>query len=104
MVVLLTSDPPVGLAMLRFRAAWWSDGLECYLAELYVASEHRGQGLGRALMVRAIDVARERGATYMDLNTGETDRAARSLYESLGFNRTGGKSDGPVNFYYELEL
>lgn len=46
-LVLLAGDGPDGLAVLRFRAAIWSAGLECYLAELYVAPAMRGQGLGR---------------------------------------------------------
>ena len=53
-LVLLAGDGPDGLAVLRFRAAIWSPGLECYLAELYVAPASRGQGLGRALMEAAI--------------------------------------------------
>ena len=48
-----------------------------------------GQGLGRALLVAAIDHARERGADYMDLGTSETDTVARALYESLGFSNRG---------------
>jgi ribosomal protein S18 acetylase RimI-like enzyme len=103
-VVLVSGDGPGGLAVLRFRDALWDDGLECYLAELYVVPAQRGHGLGRALMNAAIELARERGATYMDLNTAETDVAARALYESLGFSRTEGKPDGPVNYYYEREL
>jgi ribosomal protein S18 acetylase RimI-like enzyme len=90
--------------VLRFRDSLWDDGLECYLAELYVVPAKRGHGLGRALMNAAIDLARERGATYMDLNTAETDVAAGALYESLGFSRTEGKPDGPINYYYEREL
>lgn len=102
--VLLAGSPPDGLAVLRLRRSIWTEGLECYLAELYVVSERRGQGLGRALMLAAIELARQRGADYMDLNTGEQDVAARGLYESLGFSRTGGKPGGPVNYYYERDL
>jgi hypothetical protein len=40
----------------------------------------------------------------MDIGTAEDDVAARALYESLGFNNRGGKSDGPVNYFYEREL
>jgi ribosomal protein S18 acetylase RimI-like enzyme len=90
--------------VLRFRPAIWSDALECYLAELYVVPERRGQGLGRALMEAAIELARREGATYMDLGTGEDDRAARALYESMGFDNRGGKPDGAVNYFYEREL
>ena len=89
---------------MRFRPALWSDALECYLAELYVAPARRGHGLGRALMNAAIELARAEGAGYMDLGTAETDVAARALYESLGFSNREGKPDGPLNFYYERDL
>jgi ribosomal protein S18 acetylase RimI-like enzyme len=102
--VLLVGDGPDGLAVLRFRPSIWSEGLECYLAELYVAPISRGRGLGRALMEEAIAYARGRGADYMDLNTGEDDVAARRLYESLGFSDREGKPDGSVNYYYERDL
>ncbi len=95
---------PDGVAVLRFRAAIWSDALECYLAELYVVPQRRGRGLGRALLQTAMDLARARGADHMDLGTSEDDVAARSPYESLGFiNREGGH-DGPVTFFYERDL
>jgi ribosomal protein S18 acetylase RimI-like enzyme len=95
---------PCGVAVLRFRLAIWSQGLECYLAELYVAPAQRGQGIGRALMLEAMDVARNKGAGYMDLGTAEDDIAARALYESLGFDNHEGKPGGPVNYYYERDL
>ncbi len=103
-IVLLAGPGPDGLAVLRFRPALWSESLECYLAELYVVPDRRGRGLGRALMETAMAVAREEGATYMDLGTAEDDVAARALYESLGFDNRGGRPDGPVNYYYEREL
>lgn len=102
--LLVAGDEPVGLALMRFRLSLWGQGLECYLAELYVVPARRGQGIGRALMEAAMDLARGRGAEYMDLGTAETDVAARHLYESLGFDNHEGKPDGPVNFYYEREL
>jgi ribosomal protein S18 acetylase RimI-like enzyme len=103
-VVLLGGEAPEGLAVLRFRPGIWSRALECYLAELYVTPAARGQGLGRALMLAAIEHARERGADHMDLGTGEQDLAARALYESLGFSNREGKPGGPVNYFYEREL
>ncbi len=90
--------------MLRFRSGIWSEGLECYLAELYVVPDRRGQGLGRAHMEASIEHARRRGADHMDLGTSDDDRVARALYESLGFSNREGKPDGPVNYFYERDL
>ena len=101
---LLVGDGPDGLAVMRFRPSIWTEGLECYLAELYVVPPLRGQGRGRALMEAAMAFAKERGADYMELNTSEDDVAARALYESLGFSSSEGKPGGPVNYYYERML
>jgi GNAT superfamily N-acetyltransferase len=100
--VLLAGTGPHGVAVLRFRPSLWKAALECYLEELYVVPDRRGQGIGRALMDAAIDVARHEGAADMSLGTGEDDVAARALYESLGFSNR--ESNGALNFFYEREL
>ncbi len=102
--VLVAGEEPDGLAVLRFRRAIWSPGLECYLAELYVVPERRGHGVGRALLCAALDEARRRGADTMDIGVDEGDVAARRLYESVGFtNRVAGEAD-EVMFVYERDL
>ena len=102
--VLLGGAAPDGLVVLRFRPDIWTESLECYVAELYVVPDRRGQGLGRALMEAAIEFARYEGATRMDLGTGEDDTAARRLYESLGFTNREGGPDAQINYFYEREL
>ena len=103
-VALLAGDGPDGFAVLRFRASLYMDDLECYLAELYVVPDKRGRGIGRALMDEVFAVAREKGATHIELNTSEDDAAARALYEKLGFTNREGKPDGPLMYYYERDL
>ncbi len=103
-VVLLIGDEPEGLAVLRFRPAIWSVGLECYLAELYVVPSRRGHGLGRTLMEAALEEARRRGADTMEIGVDEPDLAARNLYESLGFTNRVGGTEGPVMYVYERDL
>lgn len=102
--VLLVGSGPEGVAVVRYQDSIWSEGVECYLAELYVVPSERGRGLGRALMEAVLHRARERGGDYMLLGTSETDTAARALYESLGFiNRERGL-DGPLMYCYEKSL
>lgn len=103
-VVLLTGTGPDGLAILRFRPSIWTTSLECYIAELYVRPARRRQGLGRALMVEALALARAKGADYIDLGTSEDDVGARALYESLGFSNRESLPDGPVMYVYERAL
>jgi len=104
MTVLLAGDGPDGLAQIRFRPSVWTGALDAYIEELYVVPELRGRGIGRTLLEAAMEVARLRGATHIDLTTGETDTAARRLYESVGFTNREGGEDGPAMLYYEREL
>jgi ribosomal protein S18 acetylase RimI-like enzyme len=104
MTVLLAGEGPDGLSLLRLRPSVWTGSPEAYLQELYVMPARRGRGIGRALLEKTIAVAREAGASGIDLNTGETDAAARALYESLGFSNREGGPDGPSMLFYEREI
>lgn len=104
LTVLLAGEGPDGIAQLRLGPSIWSDAPGAYLEELYVAPPRRGRGIGRALLSAAMDTAREAGADHIDLNTAETDTAARALYESAGFTNREGRPDGPRMLYYEREL
>ena len=99
--VLLAGGGPDAVAVLRFRPAIWSEALECHVAKLYVVPSRRRRGLGRVLMRAAIELARERGADYMDLATGEDELPARALYEQLGLRSGRG---GARNLHYERDL
>lgn len=98
------AERAAGLALLRLRPGLWSEGLEAYLAELYVVPALRGRGLGRALLEATIALARSEGADTLDLATSEDDVAARALYESCGFVNREHPPTGPITFHYELEL
>jgi ribosomal protein S18 acetylase RimI-like enzyme len=104
MTVLLAGEGPDAIAELRFRRSVWTLATDAYLEELYVAPDLRGRGIGRALLDAAMDEARERGATHIDLGTSEDDIAARGLYESSGFTNREGKPDGPRMLFYERDL
>jgi len=103
MTVLLAGQGPDGLALLRFRPSVWTEQQEAYLQELYVAPKLRGKGIGEALMRAVLSTCRQHDAAWIELNTGETDVAARGLYEKLGFTNEEGP-EGAAMLYYELEL
>lgn len=103
-VLLAAGEPPSGLALIRFRASIWTGAPDAYLEELYVVPEQRGHGTGRALLEAAMETARAAGSPHLDLTTGETDTAARGLYESIGMTCREGAPDGPLMIYYERDL
>jgi ribosomal-protein-alanine N-acetyltransferase len=63
------------------------------LANIAVASSHRGQGLGRRLLGLALDAARERGVTSIYLEVRSTNVRAAALYRAFGFERIGVRRD-----------
>jgi ribosomal protein S18 acetylase RimI-like enzyme len=57
------------------------------LNDLFVVSEFRNRGFGRALVQRAHILAAESQASGLVLETAVTNKAAQRLYESLGWKR-----------------
>lgn len=68
--------------------------------DLFILPEHRGQGVGRALL-RATEVeANERGCVKLTLEVWENNRRARRMYEHFGFQQAGdGETTGGALFY-----
>lgn len=100
----IAGRPAQGLALLSFRPTIWGDGPVALLEELYVVPEKRGQGTGRRLMEATLDAVRAAGCIWIEVTTGESDAAARSLYESCGFTNLEDSSGQPRMLYYELDL
>lgn len=57
------------------------------LNDLYVLPEYRSQGVGRALMGAAADLAQDHGVARLVLMTQVENERAQRLYESLGWQR-----------------
>lgn len=58
------------------------------LNDLYVREEARGRGIGRGLILASAEIARERGAAYVEWATSPDNETARRLYDSLGAERS----------------
>jgi len=57
------------------------------ITSIAVAKARQRSGLGRQLLLHALEHLRGRGAEEVDLEVGITNRPAQALYESLGFAR-----------------
>jgi GNAT superfamily N-acetyltransferase len=87
-LVATTIEPEpavVGVAYLSFTWTLEHGGLSCWLEELYVAPPYRERGIGRALLLDAIEHARAAGCAAMDLEVEAAHDRAEHLYLREGF-------------------
>ena len=66
----------------------YEGGWRAQIEGVRVASELRGQGVGRALIEHAIKRAREAGCRLVQLTTDKRRGEAVGFYESVGFRAT----------------
>lgn len=77
---------PVGfLIMLDSLPDEVTGGDQAFIAYMAVEREHRGEGVGAALLDRAEHEARAMGAPYISLMVTEENDPARVLYERAGY-------------------
>jgi GNAT superfamily N-acetyltransferase len=81
------------VSFLRDRVAW--------LAAVYVAPEHRGQGLLDELVGRCAIWARQQGQKALRLEVHERNARAQRAYARLGFVATGERAPYPLPPYGE---
>lgn len=70
-----------------------TDGLDidtCELVKMYLLPEARGLGLGKTLIQKCIDTAREKGFTKIYLETMPELKQALKVYEKFGFEYLSG--------------
>lgn len=60
---------------------------KAYLDDLVVDESHRGRGIAKQLMKSAMDLAKEKGASYIDLTARPRRAEGNNLYETLGFKK-----------------
>jgi ribosomal protein S18 acetylase RimI-like enzyme len=62
-------------------------GIRSIIEDVVVDISARGQGIGEELMLRAIDIAREKGAANISLTSNPLRVAANKLYLRVGFQK-----------------
>jgi ribosomal-protein-alanine N-acetyltransferase len=70
-------------------AVVWTILEESELGNVAVAQDRRGRGTGRLLIETALGHARARGSRECFLEVRASNRAARTLYETMGFEVVG---------------
>ena len=60
-------------------------GLRARIEDVVVDQDARGQGVGTALTLAALDLAQQQGARSIDLTSRASRTAANRLYQQLGF-------------------
>jgi len=74
-----------GDALVGTGALVIQDALVGQIVRVSVDPTHRRHGIGRALVMRLLDAARERGVTRVWMETNDDWHAAIALYRSCGF-------------------
>jgi GNAT superfamily N-acetyltransferase len=83
----------IGGEILGYACLYWHfSSLEpaetVLLNDLFVSEAARGRGIGRALIGAAVEVARERGAPYVEWSTAPDNHTAQRLYDTMGAERS----------------
>lgn len=101
-LIALADDRPLGFLLAQYAAG------ESEIINLAVAPVERRQGIGGALVAKAMARARVEGARTMFLEVAGDNTAARALYDRIGFVQVGIRPDyyvrGPVNYMDALIL
>ena len=74
----------IGLVHYHFHLSTWSPTGVCYLEDLFVDPNSRGQRAGRGLIEAVYRAADERGTTRVYWHTENTNARAQVLYHQIG--------------------
>ena len=78
------TDKILGIVHFLYHPVTWSIAPRCYLEDLYVSEDARGQGAGRTLVEAVYRAARERQADQVYWLTETENLQARELYDRIG--------------------
>jgi GNAT superfamily N-acetyltransferase len=73
----------VGIAHYSFTYSSWAASPHLYLEDLFVDPEHRGNGIGKKLILALEEPAKARGSEKIYWETHKDNKVARSLYEGI---------------------
>lgn len=77
-------EVPVGFALFFHNYSTFRAKPGIYLEDLFVLPEHRGKGHGKALFMKLLDIARERGCGRMEWSVLDWNKPAIDFYLNMG--------------------
>ena len=83
-LLLFENEVAAGFALFFHNFSTWIGRPGLYLEDLFVLSEHRGKGYGRALLVHLAKIARDRGCGRMEWAVLDWNEPAIEFYRTLG--------------------
>lgn len=96
-------DLPVGIATCFLGFSTFAARPLINIHDLSVLPEHRGRGIGQALLRAVEATARERGYVKLTLEVLENNHRARRAYARAGFEQAGhGDATGGALFYSKV--
>jgi len=78
-------DCVIGYVALCFGYSIEFGGRDAFIDELYILDEHRGKGIGGAVLEHVRSIARDLGIKALHLEVARDNERARRLYRSTGF-------------------
>ncbi len=84
MLAIVPGVPPVGLALFNQTISTFQGKTGIFLEDLFVEPEHRGKGIGLALMRRLAEQAATEGHHVIEWRVLNWNQPAIDFYEQLG--------------------
>lgn len=88
-LVAIADGKVVGFMSLEFRERLNRSAPQGWIPDLIVTESARGIGAGKALLLRGIELCRERGCCQVTLESGYERTVAHQLYEATGMINQG---------------
>jgi GNAT superfamily N-acetyltransferase len=85
--LLFDEDRPVGWCHGTIFNTFWLSGKTCYVSSIISDPNARRRGYGRALMDRAVEIARAHQCHAVVLDSGMPRTEAHTFYEIYGFEK-----------------
>jgi len=83
-IICLLDDIPIGYAVYFFNYSTWLGKNGLYLEDLYISSEHRGAGAGKAVLKYLAQVAVKKDCARLEWSVLTWNEPAIKFYESIG--------------------